>query len=548
MEKTTVVVCGAGPVGLTMSMLLSHFDIAHVLVEKRATISTLPRARGVMSRSVEIWSRFGLCDELARLSLPGNWCRSFIYVDTLAGERIGEMPSNCTAPGACAEWTAYDFRCCAQDELDAMLLRCAARFPHAQLRFDTELTGLAQDEAGVTVRLAPRAGGAPYALRTDWLIAADGGSSPLREMAGIRTLGPTNLRSFVNCHFRADLSRYTADREATLIWIMAPDRVGCFQPLDGRQRWMCQLQFDPTVESFESWTPERALARIRAMIGGADAADIPIELLSLYPYAIAATVAEKLRLGRLLLVGDAAHRIPPAGGFGMNTGIQTAHNLAWKIAAIVKGWAGAGLLDSFDTERREVAERACNFGRENVGYINAIQSATTRAAQRAAIAASTQYGNWIGLDLGVHYEVAGAFIADAVPAPAVADPVVEYRPCAKPGYRAPHLWVLQRGQRLSLIDVLAQEFVLLSAARSTDWEEAVATVRRQSGVPIRHYSVVAAGDLEPINGSFTELYGIGDDGAVLVRPDGHVAWRSPCGLPQPAQVLNSALRQILHTA
>jgi 2-polyprenyl-6-methoxyphenol hydroxylase-like FAD-dependent oxidoreductase len=548
MEKTCVVVSGAGPVGLTMSMLLSHFDIPHVLIEKRAGVSTLPRARGVMSRSVEIWSRFGLYDELTRLSLPRNWCRNFVYVDTLAGERVGEMPSNCTAAGACAEWTAYDFRCCAQDELDSMLLRCAERFPQAQLRFSTELTGFAEDDDGVTVQLARRDGGAPYELRADWLIAADGGSSPLRELAGIQALGPTSLRSFVNCHFKADLSRFTADIEATLIWTIAPDRVGCFQPLDGKQRWMCQLQFDPAVESFESWTPERALARIRAMIGGPDAANVPIELLSMYPYSIASTVAEQLRRGRVLLVGDAAHRIPPAGGFGMNTGIQTAHNLAWKIAAIVKGWAGQGLLDSFDTERREVAHRACAYGRKNIGYINAIQSATTRAAQRAAIAASRQYGNWIGLDLGVHYEVPGAFIADDVPAPRVDDPVVEYIPCAKPGYRAPHLWVRQQGQRRSLIDLLDREFVLLSAVRTGEWAQAAAEVSQHNGVPITHHTVVTGGDLEPVGGSFTELYGIGNTGAVLVRPDGHVAWRSPVALLQSAPVLRGALRQILCTA
>jgi hypothetical protein len=195
-----------------------------------------------------------------------------------------------------------------------------------------------------------------------------------------------------------------------------------------------------------------------------------------------------------------------------------------------------------------VAQRACEFGRKNVGYINAIQSATTREGQRAAIAASRQYGNWIGLDLGVHYESPGAFIADDVPAPLVCDPVVEYVPCAKPGYRAPHLWVLQHGRRRSLIDLLDGGFVLLSAPRSGAWAQAAADVAAQSGAPIRHYSVAVGGDLEPVDGSFAALYGIGERGAVLVRPDGHVAWRSPDSPPQAAQTLRDVLRRLLCTA
>ncbi len=197
MSEVPVVICGAGPVGLTMSILLSRMGIPTLLVERRESVSTLPRARGIMSRTVEIWSHFGLYPEMTEFSLPPSWCQEFLYLDTLAGELIGAMPSNCMAPDAQQETTAYEFRCAAQDQIDSMLWRCAAAYPLAEIRFSTELVEHSQDDDGVTVTLQ-QADGSQELVRTSWLVGADGGRSPLREASGITSTGPTALGSFVN--------------------------------------------------------------------------------------------------------------------------------------------------------------------------------------------------------------------------------------------------------------------------------------------------------------------------------------------------------------
>ena len=542
-DKTPVLICGAGPVGLTTSILLSRLGIQNLLIEKRGSVSTLPRARGVMSRSVEIWARFGLYDELTRVSLPPHWCSEFVYCDTLAGDLIGRMPSNCMAPNAQARNTAYDFRCTAQDHIDSMLLRHAQTYREAEIRFSNELTGYRQEDDVVVVNVRS-ADGSDQEIRAQWLVAADGGKSPLREMAGIGCTGPAAIRTFVNNHFSADLSRWTGGREGTLMWILAPGLIGCFQPLDGKQRWMCQFALEPGADSLETWTPERVVRRLRDMINDPAAEDVQFQLHSTYTYTVAATVANRLRDGRLLLVGDAAHRIPPAGGFGMNTGIQTAHNLAWKLASVIRGEASDVLLDTFDTERREVARRACEFGRINVGYLRAIEVAPTREEKRSAIAASKQFGNWAGLDLGVHYEGPGAFVPDDVPIPAVDDSVIEFVPHAKPGHRAPHIWVRQGDVRRSAVDLFERNIVLLTGAEGSAWIDAARRISERSALEILAFRVAIDGDLVP-EGDFCKLYGIAPNGAVLVRPDGHVAFRSNAGVDDPDAEVNRAIGEVL---
>jgi 2-polyprenyl-6-methoxyphenol hydroxylase-like FAD-dependent oxidoreductase len=425
-----------------------------------------------------------------------------------------------------------------------MLLRHAKTYSTAQIRFNQELVEFEQDDEGVTATVEVKPSGERRQIRAQFLIAADGGGSPARERAGIRSVGAFNLRTYVNAHFRADLSRWTKGREAALIWTLGRGVEGVLLPLDGKQRWMSQIQLGPEDDPQKSWAPERVIARIRNMIGP-DARDVGIELYSSYTYTISALVAERLRERRLLLVGDAAHKIPPFGGFGMNTGIQTAHNVAWKLAAVLSGAAPLALLDTFDSERREVARRVCAFGRINAGYVEAIQSAETLEAKRAAVAASLQYGNWVGLDLGVHYEQPGAFVPDETAPPCVADPVIDYKPTAKPGYRAPHSWVRRGADRLSLIDLFERDFVVLTGSEGEAWIAAAKLIGAQGSLGLVGYQVGPVGDLVPESDSFANLYGIENSGAVLVRPDGHVAFRSPTKTANPEVTLREALRKTL---
>ena len=327
-----------------------------------------------------------------------------------------------------------------------------------------------------------------------------------------------------------------------------------FHPLDGKTAWAAHIQFDPQAENPDGWTPERVVERVRGMIG-APAGDRPVlDLHKHYRYTLTASVSERLRAGRLILAGDAAHRTLPYGGWGLNTGIHSAHNLAWKLGAVMRGEAPEALLDTYDCERREAALINCEFGRVNAGYVAklmmALRQSATPAERRALIAASRQYGNWTGLDLGIHYDgVQGrcAFVPDGVAAPAVENPVTDYVPRAKPGWRAPHFWArTASGYRVSTVELLDGGFVVLAGPDGLAWRDAAHAI--EGSPKIKGYHVADEGDLVPEHTDFCALYGLTPTGAVLVRPDGHVALRAPAAVVDPASVLRNALDQTLQRA
>jgi 2-polyprenyl-6-methoxyphenol hydroxylase-like FAD-dependent oxidoreductase len=547
-EQVPVLICGGGPVGLLTSILLSRAGIRNLVVEKRDRINTMPRARGITVRSVEIVSQLGLQKLLEAISLPALWMKSFVYTEKLAGEILGVMHAKAMDPDAQDNgYSPQKYLVAAQDRIDPLLYEAASGYSEAEVRFNNEVTGYVEDETGITATVR-RPNGTISRIRSEYLIAADGGRSPLRAMSGIGESGARNLRSFINNHIRADFSRFTAGREAALIWTFAPGLEGLFQPLDGKKSWAVQVQYDPETFEDDTWTEEQACAHIRAMIGHPAAHDVEIEIVRTYTFTLSMMISNALRKGRLLLTGDAAHQVPPHGGFGLNTGLQSAHNLAWKLAMVLRGDAPDALLDTYDSERREVAQRVCDFGRKNAGYIeqmlSAMRNASSTEEKSAIITASQQYGNWWGLDLGVHYEGDGAFVADDVALPQVADPVINFVPHAKPGYRAPHFWALQGRDRVSSIELCHSQFVLFVGPAGEAWMRAESDDRLGLKSKIKCYRVAPDGDLVP-DRDFCSLYGIGPSGAVLVRPDGHVAFRAQDSTGDPMARLSAALDHVL---
>lgn len=547
-EHVPVLICGGGPVGLLTSILLSRAGIQNLVVEKRDRTNTMPRARGITVRSVEIMSQLGLQERLGTISLPPLWTKSFVYTEKLAGEVIGVMHAK--AMDADAQDNGYSplkYYVAAQDRIDPMLYEAASGYSEAEVRFNNEVTGYVEDETGITTTVR-KPNGTISRIRSAYLIAADGGKSPLRAMAGIGETGLKNLRSFINNHIRADFSRFTAGREGALIWTFAPGLEGIFQALDGKTDWAVQVQYDPETFENDTWTEEQARAHIRAMIGHPEADDVEIEIVKTYTFTLSMMISSQLRKGRLLLTGDAAHQVPPHGGFGLNTGLQSAHNLAWKLAMVLRGDASDALLDTYDTERREVAQRVCEFAKKNAGYIeqmlSAMRNAVNTEEKSAIISGSRQYGNWWGLDVGVHYEGKGAFVGDDIAPPAVDDPVIDFVPHAKPGHRAPHFWARQAQERVSSISLCHSQFVLFAGPAGDAWIRAAADDRLGLKSKIKAYRVAQDGDLIP-ESDFCLLYGIGPSGAVLVRPDGHVAFRAQDSTGDPAVRLGAALDHVL---
>ncbi len=531
-EQTAVVIVGAGPVGLSMAGLLGRYGVPAVVVERRGQVNPHPRARSINVRTVEVFRQWGIQDELEAVCLPPAWGERFVYCDTLAGREIGRTTLNIQPVVEGEVLSPAPWLLSSQDQIEPVLLRYVERLDGIDIRWAEEFVALDADRTGVTVQTRRTSDGAQRELRARWVVAADGAASPVRRSLDIAMEGGHDLATLVNCQFRANLARFTEHRPATLYWTTGPDR-NVFQKIDLQDRWLCQLGYDPREHRPEDFDRETAAAWILRSIGATDPAvidEIGLEVMDVIPWTMSCTVAESMRVGRVFLAGDAAHQLPPSGGFGMNTGVQDTHNLAWKLAFVERGWADDALLDTYDTERRPVARYNADRSFENtrkVGKIRRLMESGKPEEAAAAVADSAQYGNWLGMDLGLHYDE-GAVIPDGTAPPTVEDPIGQYAPCACPGHRAPHLTVRRDGRSCSILDLFDATFVLIAGPAGAAWVDGASALGSPVVVAYRLGADLLADPAE--DRDLASLYGIGDAGAVLVRPDGHVAWRRPGGV------------------
>ena len=547
-KTVPVLIVGGGPVGLSASVLLSRLGVPHQLVERELRTADHPQARSLNLRTMEIYRLWGIQRELRAASLPPEWARQIIYTRTLAGEELGRMRSKAT--GRVRELTPAYYLLTGQDRVEPILRRCAEASAIAKVRFGVELRDLEVTETGVRAELARRGDGLRETVAADYLIAADGVTSSVRERLGISLQGTRNLATSVSTYFRADLRRHVNHRPAGLFWVAHPEARGVFQPIDGNDLWLCQIGFtDEGPARPPSLRHEDARAWIRAAVG--DPA-VEVEILNTKAWTMGACFAERFRNGRVFLAGDAAHQLPITGGFGLNTGVQDVHNLAWKLAYVWQGEAGPALLESYEAERRPCAEWVAARCLENyqaaMRVTRAALSLDTSAEEgdraEEAVGATRRYGNWLGMDLGLCYE-RGALCPDGTAAPSVEDPVQDYVPVARPGHRAPHVPLRRRGEAISTLDLFETRFVLLAGERGEDWTRAATTLAE--GWPLDALCVAEGGGLADVEraGEWRERYGIDADGAVLVRPDGHVAWRAFHAAADPRSELEAVRDPLL---
>ena len=537
-------IVGAGPAGLTMSMMLSRRGIPSMVLEKRGAVGIRPRSRGVNIRTCEVWRQLGLTEALEEISVPRDWTTQVIHVDSLAGEEVARATWGRLAGEESLALSPCRYTLSSQNKIDPMLARMASAYPQTQVHFNREFLDVRDEGSHVVARVRDVTTDEVEEIAAQWLIAADGAASGIKKQLDIGTSGVRSPRYYLNNEFRADLSRWTEGRPAILYMVTSEQIAGIFVPLDGQRHWLCQINFDPKVDTPESWTRERALARIRSMIDSPEAKDVEIDMVASTVWAPDAGVADQLRKGRVLLTGDAAHVVPPFGGFGMNIGVQSVHNLAWKLAAVIEGWAPIELLDSYGQERRKVAQDVCSFGTYNAQKIVEVMKAPSREKKIEIIKGNPEFGTFAGLDLGFYYDQ-GAFIPDGSLPPQVANPITEYVPTGRPGHRAPHLWLKTPEGRKSSLDLFEDSFVLLAGEQGQPWVEAAGQLQRHAKVPLKAFRVGAGCELEPEGASFGSTYGVEPDGCVLVRPDGHVAYRSARAVKDPVAQLEGALDQIL---
>jgi putative polyketide hydroxylase len=427
-----------------------------------------------------------------------------------------------------------------QDLLEPVLAD-AARQRGADLEFSTELVSFRQDDGGVEAILRDRRTQAERRVIAKYLVAADGARSPVREALGVKTSGRGSLGHLLNVLFEADLADFVRDREFSLAIIHHPEVRGLFASIDNRERWVFHIVYDPAREPAESFSHDRCTALVRTALG---AGDVPIRIKSVLPWESASRVADAYRVGRVLLAGDAAHLMPPWGGMGANTGVADAHDLAWKLALVLRGEARPALLDTYEAERRPVGVVAAEDSADNADEHGLMARAALRkilGLDRASLwdritgRAPPEPGRWHKL-LGVGYEYASSAVS--------AEPTASrFRLDGRPGTRLPHAWIARGGARISSLDLVGTRFTLIAARDAHPWCEAARRAAGELGVAI---DVVRAGaDFDDPRGRFQEAAGIGSRGALLARPDAIVAWRAPGADPGAEEVLRAAISRAI---
>ncbi|MGF1428550.1 FAD-dependent oxidoreductase [Kitasatospora sp. LaBMicrA B282] len=530
-DRVPVLIVGGSLVGLSASLFLGRLGIGHLLVERHPQTSHHPRGRGNNVRTMELYRTAGvepLIREAASVLADNH---GILQAGTLTGTDQEWLFRSIDPGGALSRLSPSGWCLCSQNDLEPVLLR-RTRELGGELRFGTELVSFEQDGVGVSAVVRTRETGELRTVRADYLIAADGPRSPVREALGIGQEGTGDLFHNVSITFRAKkLAEAVGDRRFIVCYLSNPEGAGALLPVDNEQDWVFHAPWRPDDgETLEDFTDERCTALIRAATG---VPELELEVTGKAPWHAAERVTRRYAEGRVFLAGDSAHEMSPTGAFGSNTGIQDAHNLAWKLAAVLHGWAGPQLLASYDAERRPVAlataarASARSAEHRHPGYD--VSPGTGRQAGMLAVVLGYRYDSTA---------VLGA--AGSGPLPE------EFRPVAEPGGRAPHLWLTRDGERLSTLDLYEQTPVLLCGSRGGSWQAAGERAAAQLGVPLACHRVGADGDLVPEAGAdWGQLHGVGEEGAVLVRPDGFVAWRSPAGTADPEATLTRVLRSVL---
>ncbi|MET8417054.1 FAD-dependent oxidoreductase [Streptomyces sp. NPDC005134] len=533
-HRVPVLIVGGSLVGLSASLFLGRLGIEHLLVEKHAATSTHPRGRGNNVRTMEVFRTAGVEQRIREAASVLADNHGILQAGSLTGDDQEWLFKEIDPGGGLARFSPSGWCLCSQNDLEPVLL-AQAREQGSDLRFSTELLSFDSNGSTVDAVLKNRETGEHTTVRADYLIAADGPRSPIREQLRIGRSGPGDLFHNVSITFRSKkLADVLGDRRFIVCYLTNPAADGALLPVDNEQDWVFHAPWKPEQgETLEDFTDERCADHIRRATG---APDIDVEITGKAPWHAAERVADRYGSGRVFLAGDSAHEMSPTGAFGSNTGIQDAHNLAWKLAAVLRGEAGPGLLDTYEAERLPVA-RATS---ERASARSAEHSHPGYAPPPGA--GGGKQGGLLPVALGFRY-VRGAVVG--------ADPEQPVVPrglqlTGDPGSRAPHLWVRQSAEHKSTLDLYERSFVLLCDGSDVAWRRAAVRVADRLSVRLDAFGIGSGSDLEPENGAdWAEAHGTTAEGAVLVRPDGFVAWRSAGSVPDPEGTLHEVLATLL---
>ncbi|WP_165191485.1 FAD-dependent monooxygenase [Caulobacter soli] len=555
-----VVVIGAGPVGLLSAIQLGRAGVKTLLLERRSSFSVHPKASGIHARTMEIYRQLGLADLIRKNSVDWDGVFTIGWMTRMAGIELGQVSIGATQEeqDLFRSWSPELMAFCSQDIYEPLFAEALKQYPSVELRLASEVRTVEQDDDGVRIGYAsPK--GAEMETRAQYVIGADGVRSPTRTRLGISESGHPSMGNAINVVFEADLEPYRAGRQYGLFWVVNGDTQGAFGWRRRGNLWSYNFEAAEGEDPL-NYTPERCAEIIRQAAG---VPDLALAVTSILHWKHDQAVTDRWRAGRIFLAGDAAHRFPPHGGFGMNSGVQDSHNLVWKLVARLRWGAGDGLLDSYQDERKPVAQsngeqmilntkRMAETGflsknPQALSILETPEGEPMREKMREAIPKQREQILSQGQQFGQIYTT-GAIVGDG--APAVESTVSTYRPTGNPGARAPHVWLTDgQGRSLSTIDLYNGGFVLFAGRDGAAWTAAAAQVLEAAKTPLVAHQIGGAAYAQPpADTPWEDLVGVGPTGALLIRPDGHVGARWTALPTDPAAELKRALSQILDLA
>jgi 2,4-dichlorophenol 6-monooxygenase len=574
--EVPVLIVGAGPSGLALSLFLAKQGVAHLAVTKFQWTANSPRAHITNQRTIEIFRDMGIEADMLAASQSSSFMANNVWATSLAGQELGRLRSwgnHRDRRDDYAEGSPSPMANLPQHVMEPILLRHAIA-SGARVRFSTELIDFEQDEHGVTSTLVDRGTGKQFTVRSQYLVGADGGRSLVARKAGLPMSGEMGLAAAASIWFKADLAKYTAYRPGVLYWIMQPGNdywVGSGTLINVRawDEWVMVVMYDPAAGELEI-SPADAVDRIRAIVGDDM---IQPDVQSISHWTINHVVADRYSQGRVFCAGDAVHRHPPANGLGSNTSIQDSYNLAWKLKLVLDGKASPALLETYTQERQPVGRAVVDRAMASVEAMACIPKAlgfrpgqtseegwaqverltsdspdgsAMRAEVAAAFALQSVQFNAHGMELGQRYRV-GAVAADPCPEPAYdRDPELYYHATTWTGARLPHAWIQRGTDQVSTHDIAGKgRFTVLTGNGGAAWRAAAEAVGRTLGLEISVAAIGIGLDYEDPEARWASLREVEEGGCLLVRPDAHIGWRSIGMSSTPEADLEAALRGIL---
>ena len=578
--QTDVLIVGSGPAGGSAALCLSALGIPNIMITKYRWTANTPRAHITNQRTMEIFRDLGIEGQVLADASPHEIIGDTVFCTSIAGEEIGRIRTWGTHPAREADYqlASPSLTCdIPQTYLEPILVKNAT-VRGTEARFSTEYLSHEQDAGGVDVRVRDRLTGSIYTIRAKYLIGADGARSMVAADIDLPMEGQMDIAGSMNITFKADISAYVSHRPSVLYWVIQPGSnvggigAGLVRMVRPWNEWLIVWGYDisqpaPVVDE------ESATQIARSLLG---MPELEVEITGTSLWGNNEMYATHLQSGRVFCAGDAIHRHPPSNGLGSNTSVQDSYNLAWKLAAVLRGEAGASLLDTYSVERapvaRQIVLRANKSSREFVQLFDALgvteakteaemierieerkantpRGAATRAALVEAMELKNYEFNAHGVELGQFYE-SPAIAGDGSKRPAsTRDPELYYQPSTVPGSRLPHAWVGDHTRKLSSLDLAPMtRFTLITGIAGDAWVSATEKVARDLGVPLEAVVIGPGREITDIYFDWARLREVAEDGAILVRPDKHIGWRSMDMPEDPERALHTAMSSLLGRA